>query len=67
MKYPNGLNKEYKKITKTGNRGMNLENEINETNKYYLNNDIAVIKFSDENYSNYCLALIDNDTINQSS
>ena len=34
MKYPNGLNKEYKKITKTGNRGMNLENEINETNKY---------------------------------
>ena len=43
MKYPNGLNKEYKKITKTGNRGMNIENEINETNKYYLNNDIAVI------------------------
>lgn len=31
------------------------------------NNDIAVIKFSDENYSNYCLALIDNDTINQPS
>lgn len=43
MKYPNGLNKQYKKINSTSNRGMDLENEINETNKYYLNNDIAII------------------------
>lgn len=43
MKYPNGILKQYQKINNTGNRGMTLENELNETNKYYLNNDIAVI------------------------
>lgn len=46
MNYPNGIKK--RKInTNTminyGNRGMGLENEINSTNEYYLNNNIAVI------------------------
>lgn len=31
------------KITNYGNRGMVLESDINETNKYYLSNNIAVI------------------------
>lgn len=41
MNYPTKI-----KQTKTpiySNRGMNLENELNETNTYYLNNNIAVI------------------------
>lgn len=42
MKYPTGVNKQ-NKIVRYGNRGMNLENDINETNTYYLNNNIAVI------------------------
>jgi len=42
MKYPNGLKKEHQKIV-LGNKGMTLEHELNETNKYYLNNDIAII------------------------
>ena len=43
MQYPNGIKKVPKKVSNIGNRGMTLESEINETNKYYLNNDIAVI------------------------
>lgn len=43
MKYPNGIKKDYRQMTNIGNRGMTLESEINDTNKYYLNNDIAVI------------------------
>lgn len=42
MKYPMGIHRESKKIN-YGNRGMDLEHDINETNQYYLNNDIAVI------------------------
>lgn len=46
MNYPNGIKKS-KINTNTminyGNRGMGLENEINATNEYYLNNNIAVI------------------------
>lgn len=42
MKYPNGINK-MTKLINYGNRGMDLEHDINETNQYYLNNNIAVI------------------------
>ena len=41
MNYENGLKKTFK-IT-TSNRGMSLENDINDTNAYYRNNNIAVI------------------------
>jgi recombination protein U len=43
MNYPSGLKKVFKKPINHGNRGMNLENEINKSNEYYLNNMIAVI------------------------
>lgn len=43
MNYPNGLNKKYNNSINYGNRGMNLEEDLNITNKYYLDNDIAVI------------------------
>ncbi len=45
MKYPNGV-KQQKTQTqhiKYDNRGMNLEKELNETNRYYIDNDIAFI------------------------
>ena len=40
--YPNKKNKFVQK-TNYANRGMELEDDINFANKYYLNNDIAVI------------------------
>lgn len=43
MKYPGGIIKNNSNIINYGNRGMNLENDINLTNEYYLNNDIAII------------------------
>lgn len=43
MKYPKGTKKELSKNIYYGNRGMNLEHDINITNEYYLVNDIAVI------------------------
>src|SRR5574344_323688 len=43
MQYPNGLKKTYNNKISYGNRGMILENAINETNQYYLVNNIAVI------------------------
>ena len=43
VNYP-GLKKEYAKIKQSyANRGMDLENLLNETNQYYLEKDIAVI------------------------
>lgn len=42
MNYPNKVNKAKNNVY-YGNRGMALENDINETNKYYLLNDIAII------------------------
>lgn len=43
MKYPNS-NKVYVKPKESAsNRGMSLEDDINMSNRYYLNNDIAVI------------------------
>ena len=43
MKYPNGIKKEYINIKSHSNRGMNLENDLNDSNNYYLVNDIAII------------------------
>lgn len=44
IKYPNHILKETQtKVKIYGNRGMTLENDINLTNEYYLNKDIAVI------------------------
>ncbi len=42
INYPNGNNR-FSKKTSYSNRGMALENDINIANKYYLNEDIAVI------------------------
>lgn len=41
MRYPNGINKTFK--IGTSNRGMSLETDINDSNTYYRNNNIAVI------------------------
>lgn len=43
MKYPAGLKKDYNKAIKYDNRGMNLEEDINATNDFYLQNNIACI------------------------
>ncbi len=46
MNYPNGLKKEQKITSKHiafKNRGMNLENELNDTNQYYIDNEKAYI------------------------
>lgn len=43
MRYPGGIVKNISNTINYGNRGMNLESDINLTNEYYLNNDIAVI------------------------
>lgn len=43
MRYPNS-NMTYQKKISHANRGMNLEEQINDANKYYLDNDVAVIR-----------------------
>ena len=43
MNYPNGIKTSNNKTVIYGNRGMNLENDLNETNQYYLIHNIAVI------------------------
>jgi len=43
MLYPGSINKEYKRNISHKNRGMNLENLINLSNEYYIENDIAII------------------------
>lgn len=43
MNYPKGIKQPIKNTISYGNRGMNLESELNETNNYYLLNDIAII------------------------
>jgi recombination protein U len=43
MKYPTAIKKKITKITNYANRGMTLESDLNITNTYYLDNDIAVI------------------------
>ena len=43
MHYPKGIKKEINKEIYYGNRGMNLESDINESNKYYRMVDKAII------------------------
>ena len=43
MNYPNKKETSTKSYIEYGNRGMTLESDINSSNKYYLDNDIAVI------------------------
>ena len=43
MNYPLGVKSTEKKCINYGNRGMSLEYDLNETNNYYLLQDIAVI------------------------
>lgn len=43
MKYPKGITPSVKDTINYGNRGMDFESEINQTNQYYLENNIAVI------------------------
>jgi recombination protein U len=43
MKYPNAIKKDTTKITNYANRGMSLEDDLNLTNTYYLERDIAVV------------------------
>lgn len=43
INYPNKKKSDNVKLTSTANRGMNFETMINQTNEFYLDNDIAVI------------------------
>lgn len=43
MKYPNNIEKSYKNPLSYKNRGMDLEEDLNSTNEYYLEKDIALI------------------------
>lgn len=43
MNYPTGVKKKYTTITKYSNRGMSLEQDLNEANQYYRTIDQAVI------------------------
>jgi len=43
MNYPNGNKKNYSKLVNYANRGMNLEELLNDSNAYYLESDKAVI------------------------
>lgn len=43
MNYPNKKSSYNKKPVNYGNRGMTLEEDINISNRYYLENDIAII------------------------
>ena len=43
VNYPNGIKKDFINIKTYGNRGMNLEEDLNDSNKFYLNSNIASI------------------------
>ena len=43
MNYPKGIKKEFISVKTYGNRGMNLEEDLNNSNKYYLDCNIAAI------------------------
>ena len=43
MNYPNKKENKSANYIEYGKRGMTLESDINSSNKYYLENDIAVI------------------------
>ena len=43
MNYPGNVKKEYNKFTSYANRGMDLEDLLNQSNEFYREMDIAVI------------------------
>ncbi|HHX16700.1 MAG TPA: Holliday junction resolvase RecU [Mollicutes bacterium] len=43
MKYPNAIKKTTRKTIDYANRGMDLESDLNLTNTYYLENNIAIV------------------------
>lgn len=43
MKYPGSIKKEYTKFTTYANRGVNLEILLNDSNRFYLDENIAII------------------------
>lgn len=43
MNYPGNIKKEYKKFTSYANRGMDLEDLLNQSNEHYLDTNRAVI------------------------
>lgn len=43
VNYPNGIKKSFKNVKTYANRGMNLEEDLNDSNKFYLDSDIASI------------------------
>ena len=43
ISYPNGIKKDFINTRTYSNRGMNLEADINDTNEYYLYNNLAII------------------------
>lgn len=43
MNYPNKVKKDYHRFTPHANRGMQLENLLNQSNEYYFEQNIAVI------------------------
>jgi recombination protein U len=43
INYPNQKKHKHRKVVSSANRGMNFEAMINQTNEFYLNNDLAVI------------------------
>lgn len=43
MQYPNKIKQTKNKVINYAKRGMTLEDDLNKTNKYYLENDIAII------------------------
>lgn len=65
MHYPAGIKVSLKKDINYSNRGMTLENDLNDTNNYYLIHDIAVIykkptpiTINRVDYKNRCDAVI---------
>ena len=43
INYPNGSRVKIEKSIDYGRRGMSLEDDLNATNKYYLESDIAAV------------------------
>lgn len=43
INYPNQKKHKHRKVISSANRGMNFESMINQTNEFYLNNDVAII------------------------
>ena len=43
MNYPTGIKKDHNRLINYKNRGMDLESDLNQSNTYYIDNDIAYI------------------------